>query len=51
MGSYPGWTTGGNQKGITIEIFEDMLCSGCAYNHAIWAEVWDMEWEGGLVSE
>ena len=51
MGSYPGWTTGNNAKGITIEIFEDLLCSSCAYNHGIWAEVWETEWQGALVKD
>ena len=35
-GKYPGWTTGKDQLGIQVELFEDYLCSDCKDFSPVW---------------
>ena len=50
-GTYPGWTQGKGADGITIELFEDFLCSDCLALNPVINELMTTEWQDGVVSD
>lgn len=51
FGTYPGWVEGNGAASISVELYEDLLCSDCKAFNPIWEEVMNTEWLGSVVGD
>ena len=50
-GAYPGWIVGQGRTGISVEIYMDLLCSGCQAENPIWNQTLASPWLDGTVAD
>ena len=50
-GNYPGWVEGNNGKGISLEIFYDLLCSDSKAANPVVEQMLATEWLGATVQD